>query len=176
MVDDSNPSVYLVGEPSREGHILTEQAGAHDGAPVPFWMFAEVALRLFGATSWIGRMDGAWKRVRRYVYLAAGFAAANIGIVGANLVHAHDGRVAAEERAAAGERAFDEYRRVTDDKIEQLRLDVRELRAMLRRIGGGGPDVPTSDIWTAPDKLSLIDKGRGQCLRLAPVTLSDPSL
>lgn len=177
MIDDSNPSVYLVREPSDEGRLLAEQCDRHSGAETPFWMLAEVAVKGHRTSQWVGRMDGFLKRARRYVGAAVGAAAINLSALGVYMLHRHDENVAAVERAAAEDRAFDEYRRTTDEKIQELRLDIRELRRELRRLGLGGPSAPDSSMWHTPDKLSsLFDKGPRPCFPLDTVTLSVPSL
>jgi hypothetical protein len=170
--------VYLRQPPTPAERALAEQVGLHDGAPVPFWMLAKVVLRLFPMAEWDDRFKTAWRRVRRYVAAGAIAAGAHLSAGAIYWLHAHDARVAAEERAAATERESREYRRTNDDKIEQLRLDVRELRRELRRLGIGGPASPDSSAWTLPDRLSSFfdTKGIRPCSQLEPVTLSPPLL
>lgn len=175
VIDDS-PAVYLKREPTDEEHALVEAIGLHDGASTPAHMLAKVALRSQRHSEWQARLDGFLARARRYVVAAVVAAATNLAGVGLYWLHAHDTRVAEGERAAAQASSFDEYRRVTDKEIAELRLDIRELRRELRRLGlGGGP--PDSSMWQVPDKLSsILEKGTRPCSLPDLVTLSAPLL
>jgi hypothetical protein len=130
-------------EPTAEERSLAQLVDRHDGAEVPFHMFAKVAIMTDGHERWFDRLERAWRRSRRYVMAGVLSAATSLGSLGLYWLHAHDERVAAAAREAAAQVALDEYRHVTSDKIEQLRLDVRELRAALNsalhRLGVADP-------------------------------------
>lgn len=149
MIDDNAPATYLNQPPTDEEHLLAEQCDKHDGDSVPFWMLAKVAGRVQRGATWQGKLDAIFARARLWARVALSAAAANLAGVGLYWLHAHDAAVAAGERAAAGDRAFEEYRRITDEKFVELRLDIRELRAALHRLTGVDPLPlpPNSDIF-----------------------------
>lgn len=153
---------------------LFRDAGGH----TPYAHFATLAVIVQHLAEWVGRMEGLRKRLLRYVLAGASFAALHLSAVGIYALNRHDEAVAARERAVTRDQLFEEYRKETDGKIEQLRLDVRELRRELRRIGIGPGPEPDSRVFRLPDKLSFLfdHKGPPPCLELEPVTLSPLSL
>lgn len=127
-----DPAVFLKRPPSDQGKFLTEQAGQQAGAPVPFWMFAEVAVRQRGHSRWIDGIDGLVKKIRRHARAALGALAVNLLAIAGFALHQAWAAGAAEQR---------ELQQAID--IGELRLDIRELRAELRRLSGS--DMPRMD-------------------------------
>lgn len=154
------------------------------GDHTPYAHFATLAVIVQHLAGWIGRADGFVRRTRRHLLAGAGIAGVNLAAFGTYALNRHDEAVAARAEAADGARAFSEYRRTTDDRIEQLRLDVRELRRELRRMTGTDASGPNSDIFHVPDKVSLLDMNVGEihaidikgpiCIPLVPLTMLEP--
>ncbi len=150
-----DPAVYLVLPPTPEEHILAEQVDLHGGAAVPFWMFSKVAHRLKRQAAWIGQMDGLFRRVRRYTIAGLTALAMNLTAVGGYALHRASQNGASEERAMNLERATQQQRDAVEREIQDLRLDIRELRAAMRKVTG---EVPKDDISYAsamPPSLTL---------------------
>lgn len=120
---------------THEERALAEIAGLSDVQGTPARMFVKVALMADHHDRWFDRIERAWKRSKRYVLANVVTAATTLAGIGIWWVHADEARVAEVERAAAGEREFQEYRRNMERDIGELRLDVRELRAALHRLG-----------------------------------------
>lgn len=156
-VESDDPAVYLPQSPTPEEYVLAEQIDLRNG---PSIAAAKVALRQRRQAMWVSRMDGLFRSARRNARAAFATIAINAaGIAGCALHRAaQDG--AAEERAAAGERAFLEYRSTVAGQLKDLREDVRELRLALRRISGA--PVPQSDdadrLLPPPDKVGMLFK------------------
>lgn len=129
-----NPLEYLLGSPSEDGKRISSACDRGTGAHTPFWMFAELAQRVYRAASWIGRMDGNFRRTRRYVFAAAGFAAVNLGALATWYLHRVEANAAAQEHSAAIERTIREYHDTEEREIQILREDIRELRAAMRKM------------------------------------------
>jgi hypothetical protein len=146
------PAEYLIGEPSPEGHILTEQCGQHDGAPVPFWMFSEVAIRLGHEAHWRRDIDGLRRKGTRLVIACVSTLALNFVPFIIYMQHRSEESGAERERAAAIQRAFDEYRTGIRLELQGLHDDIRELRRDLRRMSGGTPD--STLLSPPPDQIS----------------------
>ncbi|MES2170574.1 MAG: hypothetical protein V4479_07610 [Actinomycetota bacterium] len=176
--DASSPAIYLVMPSTPEEHSLAGSVGLHDGEPVPFHMLAKVAGRLHKVSTWASRFDVFMRRGKRWAYAGISAALLNLGIAGHFVIDRAEAVGAADERAAAIQRESERFRNSTDEKINELRLDIRELRAALRRISGTDL-VPQGTRFNPPDssaprrrsldKLSLHltpPQGLPQCLLL----------
>lgn len=147
-------------EPTSEEHLLAEQVGLHDGAEVPFHMFAKVAVKVHNHSWWFGELQKFGRQVRRRALAGLGFLAINVAAIGGHWLSVHDARVAGEARAEAGDRAFGEYRAFVTREFDRLDREIAQLRAALLRLGAatpgpmprGGP--PISDFPDPSDKLS----------------------
>lgn len=147
IVSTDDLIVTLRKEPTPEEHAIAEGVGLHDGSHVPFHMFAKVAAAGHKNANWIGSMDGLMNKARRRALGALGALAFNLAALGGFLLHG------AREEGAAGERAMQVER-----EIQDLRLDVRELRAAMRRMSGADSIGPgSSDETPNADKLSIVD-------------------
>lgn len=167
-VDATHPIVYLSQPPVPADHSLAAAVGLHDGAHVPFWMFAKVADRLHLTATWVSRFDTFVRRGRRWAVAGISAALLNLGLAAHYVVTRAEAVGAADERAAAVQRDADIYRTATEEKITELRLDIRELRAALRKMSGLDPIThgrstytPDSSIPSLPDKISLRLKPQG---------------
>ena len=144
MIDDNDPSVYLVREPSAAGLILIQQCNRHSGAETPFWMLAEVAVRQHQQASWIGDMDGLFRKIRRYSIAGIVALATNLAAIAGYAVHRIAATAAFEEHAANQERAFIEYRDSVRRELQDLKQDLRDMRRDLRRLSGADKLDPES--------------------------------
>ena len=157
MIAEQDPSVYLVGEPSAAAKILTQQVNRHSGGETPFWMLAEVAIRQHTQGEWIGEMNGFFRKVRRYAIAGVLALLGNLGLIGGYAVHRIAATAAAEEHAANEERSAQERRDGVEREIQDLRLDIRELRAQMRRLSGADPiNPPSSEVIDDPSKFSML--------------------
>lgn len=140
MTEPANdPGVYLKQPPTDEEHILSQQVDLHNGAPVPFWMFAKLVVRLRRHGQWIATMDLLMRKAKRHVWAGLGTLAANLVVI-VMFAQSHARSAgAAEEHAAQQERAFNEYRDSARREIGELRQDIRELRLELRKMSGVDP-------------------------------------
>lgn len=133
-LDPSNdPSVYLQ-RPSHEGHVLGAQVGLHNGAAVPWWMVAEVALRLERAWTWITARTRIERALRRRAGAALATVAANIALIVGYAYHRAEESGAERERTSAQERASEEHRRGVRTELDRLERDIRELREKLLKM------------------------------------------
>jgi len=175
-IDPHAPSVYLVQTMTPEEQTLAEQVDTHSGDSIPFWMLAKVAIRVHRLASWVQEMDGLFKKARRYLLAGVSAAAVNLSAIGIYILHSSEARGAATERAANQERSFLEYREATSKQLQELRLDIRELRAELRRLSGAGKP-PTSDNVSPPDLIGALEttKGHLSC-SIAPLNPGNTSL
>lgn len=144
-IDEHAPAVYLAKDPTPEGKLLTEQVDQHAGAHVPFWMFAELAVRQHRDAAWIGGMEDIRRRVRRNALAALGALAVNLAAIGGYAAHRIAAGATADERALQLERSAVERRDAVERELQDLRLDVRALWAALHRLSGIEPP-PSSDI------------------------------
>lgn len=156
MSDD--PAIYLKQPPTPEEHILSEQVGLHDGAEVPFWMFAKVAVRQRAQAMWISGIDAIARRIRRHFMAGLGALVINLTAIGGYAYHRAVASGAAEEHAANVERVIQEHRDAVEREIQDLRLDIRELRSMLHKMTD---NKPNSDV--SLSLLSPFDKGSPCC-------------
>lgn len=158
--DDDTPPIRLSSEDVSAGHLLqqptprevllSEQVGLHADEPVPFWMFAKVALRQDEHSRWIGQADGFWRRVRRHARAGLATLAVNLAVIGGFVYHRIAASAAADERALQEERHFNEYRDSIRRELERLEQDIRDLRRDLRRIGGADPHDSISIVQLGP--------------------------
>lgn len=161
IVNKDDPASFLRSPPTPEEHALAEHVGLHDGASIPFHMFAKVAVRQGRQAEWIGEMEAMRKWVRRRATAALLALAGNLTLFGGYVLHRVREGGAAEERALNQERAAIERREAMEREINELRLDVRELRAAMRRLGlgpdpaGSGTDIDIL-MGRVPDKVSLL--------------------
>lgn len=141
---EQDPAVYLRQQPSPISpcHLLVEQLESHDGDHTPMHMLAKVAVRLHSFAAWAARWDARERLARRAAGALAGLAIANIGVVIAWWLHAHDARIVAEAEARASAQVEIEYRRGVKEQMERMEQDIRDLRRDLRRMSGAkpGPD------------------------------------
>lgn len=160
MTASQDPAIYLAQpQASPAAAVLVQQVGLHTGHEVPLWMLAEVAVRQQADAQWISGVDGLWKQARRRGMAAAGVLAVNVLTAIGMLLHYSWAGGAAEERAAGMERAAIERRDAIEREIQDLRLDLRELRAALRRMSGVDPGPSGDGEAPSPDKFSLTDGG-----------------
>lgn len=162
MNDD--PAAFLNLPPSDEGKLLAEQTDIGIGAPVPFWMFAEVAIRTRRlSASDAGRAD-LEKKIRRRAAAGLAALAANLVLLFGYAAHRLEASGAAEEHAAQveqrlGDRAVQQEQRslerrdVIEREIEDLRRQLSEIRADLRRLSRGGDpkQIDGTDDLAEPD-------------------------
>lgn len=189
-IDITPPADYLAQDPTPGEQLLGRQADLHDGAAVPWWMFAKVTLRLYRIALWVAGADKMATRARRWLIAGVTMAVANLGGVAVYSVHRIQESAVAEERAAVlrenvvQDRA-EMLRRLADiaaqmqRQIDELKLDVRELRRALHRLSGRDPlpdrapdrdpAGPDSSLWFPPDKFSLLsDPAAGGRLLIIP--------
>jgi N-glycosylase/DNA lyase len=152
MTDDNkhleqNPAIYLRQQPDPTSpcHLLVEQIGSHDGDHVPMHMLAKVAVRTYRLSEWGERFEKWWRTGKKLVAASAATALASVGGAYSSCQSAHDARIAREARAEAAERAFQEYRSMMDDKVNELRQDIREIRLLFRKFTGIDPG-PVSNV------------------------------
>jgi hypothetical protein len=172
-VDSTPPIVYLSQPPSAAEHALAGAVDRHDGDQVPFWMLAKVAERLHLVAAWANRFDMFFRRGRRWAVAGISAALLNLGLVGHFVLTKAEDVGAAGEREAAQRRDADIYRAATEEKITELRLDIRELRAALRKMSGLDPMTPRGSTYPPdssipvppPDKITLLQpEGFPPCL------------
>lgn len=158
---EQNPAIYLrqQPEPTSPCHLLVEQIGSHDGAHVPMHMLAKVAVRLFRFAEWGERFER-WSRTgKKIVAAVAASALASVGGAYSSCQSAHDARIAREARAEAAERAFQEYRSMMDDKVNELRQDIREIRLLFRKFTGIEPGPVSSVSAYAAGAAEIVKNG-----------------
>jgi hypothetical protein len=157
-IDVTAPADYLSQDPSPDELRLGKQTDLHGGA-VPWWAFAKAVLRLHSIALWVARADGLAGRTRKWLAAGITIAAANLAGVGVYTVHRIEEAAVADERAAVLQRAVSEGRTeylqriaevtsVLQRQVDELKLDVRELRRVLQRVTGRDPlrgKVDTSD-------------------------------
>jgi hypothetical protein len=119
-------------------------------------MFAKVAVQAERNREWIGGVDDLVKKARRRALAAMGTVAINLTAFVGFLMHRASEDGATTERVVQVEQRAAERRDALEREIQDLRLDVRELRAAMRRMGLG-PEPPSGDVfWPAPDKISVL--------------------
>lgn len=159
--------VSLRKEVTTDEIILAEGLGLHQGASIPFRMFARVANWAHQHGLWIGERDDLEKKIKRRANAALGLLATSILTVIGGVAHrlVEEGR--SEERAEQQERRRLEDREVWRRESDELRRQISELRADLRRLSGAdsrpnsdldyNPDPDKlSDLWTWKDTLATI--------------------
>lgn len=157
IVSTDDLIVSLRRDPTPEEHAIAEGVGLHDGAHVPFHMFVKAAMQSERNREWIGGVDDLMKKARHRALAALGALVLNLGAFGGFLLHraAEDG--AASERVVQFEQRAVERRDALEREIQDLRIDVRELRAAMRRMSGAdalGPE--SSEAPMDPDRLSVL--------------------
>lgn len=154
---NDDPAAFLKLPASDEGKLLTEQADQFSGSLVPFWMFAEVAVRQRKTSAWIADRTKIEGKIRRRAAAGLATLAANLVLLFGYAAHRLEAGGAAEERAIQQERAAVERRDTLEREIQDLRIDVRELRAAMRRMSGVdglGPESSESPL--DPDRISIL--------------------
>lgn len=146
-----NPSDYLREDPTPDARLLVQHVGLHQGAHVPLWMLAEVAIRQHRTGAWVEDLAGLLRRVRRWAMAAVAAVAVNMVPFTVYIVSHVKASGAAEERAEAVKREYDEYRTGIRRELEDMHQDIRELRREMRRMSGGAPETGTV---LQPDRLS----------------------
>lgn len=127
---EQDPAVYL-----HEPATLTpaERALAEQIDPLQPRHVAAVAVRVHQQADREARRDG-WERFfKRAGAGLAGLALANIGVVIAWWLKAHDAAIEAAAEARAAAAAEIEYRRGVEEQMKRMEQDIRELRRELRR-------------------------------------------
>lgn len=163
-IDPTPPSEYLLQPPGGAEHLLGQQCDLQPGDPVPFGMFARVALLLHTAVVWVHGADAFAKRTRRQAIAVTMFCVVNMSAIGGYFLHRVQAGAVAEERAVVLERSTREWRDAIERQmrewradmlreIDGLRLDVREMRRELRRVSGLPPDSTINP--AGPDKLTF---------------------
>jgi hypothetical protein len=137
--------VSLKRLPTPEEHAVAEGVSLHDGAGVPFHMFVKVAMWAHRHENWIAERDDLERKIKRRANAAIGLLATSILTVIGGVAHrlVEEGRD--DERAIQAERAALERRDALEREIQDLRLDVRELRAAMRRMSGADPTTEDAD-------------------------------
>lgn len=183
-IDTTAPADYLAQDPAPEEQLLGKQTDLHDGAAVPWWMFAKVALRVYRIALWVAGADKLATRARRWMIAGVTIACANLGGVAVYSVHRIQESAVEAERAAVLRqtvaddrldmlRRLDKMNELLQRQLDEIKIDVRELRLALHRLSGRDPlpgnrspdvhaPVPDSSVWSMPDKLSLrlpVDRG-----------------
>lgn len=168
--------VSLLKDPTSEEHAIAEGVGLHDGAHVPFRMFAKLAVTTRRHANWIGSMDGLMKKARRHALGALVALAVNLAAFGGFLLHRAREDGAAGERAVQVEQRNQERQHALEREIQDLRLDVRELRAAMRRMSGADPEHPSSDTnyEPDPDRLSAIGQWSSVLASGVPAPVAQP--
>lgn len=146
MIDQTSPVVYLHQQPTPEDAAFAEACGTHTGGEVQFWMLGQVAKRTHANSVWAASRRAIERKLRRWLIAGAGLALGNLVTGGLYLLHRAEDTGAEQERAAELSRSVERYRQNTDDVIRELRLDIRELRAAMRRLSGLDPDAPSGII------------------------------
>lgn len=162
--------VSLRKDASPEESALAEAVGRHDGDAVPFHMFAKIAVRAHRHGEWIGEVESTKKWFRRNSRMSIGFVIVNLFAGAGFLLHNASERGAAEEhalnfervtqeRAASEARWAQERREAMEREIQDLRSQLVEIRAAMRRMSGLSPD-PSGDMdmpWIPlPDKVTSL--------------------
>lgn len=137
-VEPRDPHVYLAQsyEGTDQERDLVEASGLDRGVQVKPVALAAIALRTHSVERWVQNRAAAFRRTRRWVLAGITAAAANLALVGGGIVHRLEEGGAAREHQAIVDRLLLEYRDATEQSIRELRIDIRELRAELRRISG----------------------------------------
>jgi hypothetical protein len=150
--------VSLSKEPTEDEIAVTEALQQHLGASIPFRMFVRVVTWVHRHGLWIGQKNEFERKIRRRASAGIAALAANLALVFGYAAHRLQASGAAEEHAAQVEqRTTDranlqeqrslERRDVIEREIEDLRRQLSELRADLRRLTGtdkpGGVSVVT---------------------------------
>lgn len=164
MNDD--PAAFLKLPPSDEGKLLTEQADQHAGAATPFWMFAEVAVRQRKTSAWIAERSEVERKIRRRAAAGLAALAANLVLLFGYAAHRLEAGGAAEQRAIEQDRS-----------IQELKTDIRELRAELRRyVGADAPKIDgADDTGSEPDgKFTNLDRWGSVLASVLPGRLPSP--
>lgn len=169
--------VSLRRDPTPEEHAIAEGVGLHDGAHVPFHMFAKVAGTGHQNARWIKSVDGLMKKARRHALTALGAMALNLAAFGGFLLHRASEDGAAGERAVQVEQRNQERRDALQREIQDLRLDVREIRAALRRMSGvDAPGPQGIESTPDPDKVSAAERDLGIFASVVPKPLPSPKI
>lgn len=167
-------------DPTSEEHLLAEQVGLHDGAEVPFHMFAKMAVQVHDHSWWFGEIKKFGRQVRRRALAGLGFLAINVAAIAGHWLSVHDARIAGEARAEAAERAFEQYRAGVARDFERVESEIAQLRAALLRLGVVAPEPPkvgspTSDFPDPMDKVSIAPKsGSAHLASVVPADLLPP--
>lgn len=133
---ESNPAIYLPRPPNDDERALIDAIGLNSVSGVPPHMFVKLVLIVHELKELAGRVLGGWRLIRWIGVPLVGAVVANATCVGKAAYEAHDARVAAEQQRVDDQRAFQVYRDGVEHEMAELRLDIRELRQLLRKISG----------------------------------------
>ncbi len=116
-IDTRPPADYLTDQPTEDERRLGRQVDLHDGAAVPFWMFAKVVIRGHQAVVWVASANrwGTW--LRRGVIAVLTIGATNIGTFAYGCSNRLQAQAAAAEQAAEMRREID----LLESHVWQLR-------------------------------------------------------
>lgn len=131
-----DPAIYMVEEPSPGEQRLLDAWDRAAGDPAPAHMVAKLARRGYRRDVWQGKLDGYFRRARRWAIAGVVALATNLTAIGGYLLHRAAEAGAAEERATQQDRSQAEYRRDVRRELDLLRGDVAELRALLFKLTG----------------------------------------
>jgi len=106
-IDTRPPADYLADQPTEDERRLGRQVDLHDGAPVPFWMFAKLAIRQQATATWVASANrwGAW--LRRGIIAVLTIGATNVGTFAYGCSNRLQAQAAAAEQAAEMRRQID---------------------------------------------------------------------
>lgn len=144
MSAESNPAIYLHRQPNDEERALIESLGLHAGAETPLHMFVKLVMIVHELKAIASRVTTGWRIIRWIGVPLIGAVIGNATCVGRAAYEAHDARVAAEQQRVDDQRAFQVYRDGVEKEIAEMRLDIRELRSMLRKMSGADPGPVSS--------------------------------
>lgn len=133
---ERNPAIYLTRQMNDDESALMDAVKLHTGAAVPAHMFIKLVLIVHEIHTLAGRVLGGWRLIKWIGVPLIGAVITNATCVGRAAYEAHDAHVAAEQQRLDDQRAFQVYRDGVEREMAELRLDIRELRQLLRKMSG----------------------------------------
>lgn len=160
MRTESNPAIYLHRQQMNDDETaLMDALGLHAGASVPAHMFIKLVVIVHELKAIAARVMTGWRIIRWIGVPLIGAVITNATCVGKAAYEAHDVRVAAEQQRVDDQRAFQVYRDGVEKEIAEMRLDIRELRSMLRKMTGAEPGPVSSSAAFADSGFGIVTKG-----------------